>query len=41
MRMMKTQLMANHHSDGTGGVHSAFAWPEPGVDTCDLCGRSL
>ena len=21
-------------------VYSAFAWPEPGVDTCNLCGRS-
>ena len=19
--------------------YSYFAWPEPGVDTCDLCGR--
>ena len=22
-------------------TYSAFAWPEPGVDTCDLCDRSL
>ena len=21
-------------------TYSYFAWPEPGVDTCDLCGRS-